>query len=54
MNFIRTGDPNGDGLPDWEQSADGTNLLYLGERQEMHTDPYLPIDEILDRMQGWE
>ena len=54
VNFIRTGDPNGDGLPDWEQSADGTNLLFLGEKQEMHTDPYLPIDEILDRMQGWE
>ena len=54
VNFIRTGDPNGDGLPDWEQSADGTKLLFLGEKQEMHTDPYLPIDEILDRMQGWE
>ena len=54
VNFIRTGDPNGDGLPEWEQSADGTNLLFLGEKQEMHTDPYLPIDEILDRMQGWE
>ena len=54
VNFIRTGDPNGEGLPEWEQSADGTNLMFLGVTQEMHTDPYLPIDEILDRMQGWE
>ena len=38
----------------WEQSTDGTNLMFLGVTQEMHTDLYLPIDEILDRMQGWE
>ena len=54
VNFIRTGDPNGEGLPNWEESADGTNLMFLGVKQEMNTDPYLPIDEILDRMQGWE
>ena len=52
-NFIRTGDPNGEGLPAWEQSADGTNVMLLGDEQKMTADPYIPIDGILDRMQGW-
>ena len=52
-NFIRSGDPNGEGLPAWEQSADGTNVMLLGDEQKMTADPYLPIDGILDRMQGW-
>ena len=53
-NFIKTGDPNGEGLPIWEQSTDGTNVMLLGNEQKMVTDPYLPIDDILDRMQGWD
>ena len=52
-NFIRSGDPNGEGLPAWEESRDGTNVMLLGDEQKMSTDPYLPIDGILDRMQGW-
>ena len=54
VNFVRCGDPNGEGLPTWEKSVTGAELLLLGERQEMITDPYLRIDEILDEMQGWE
>ena len=53
-NFIRSGDPNGAGLPVWEQSTDGTNVMLLGDEQKMITDPYLPIDDVLDRIQGWE
>lgn len=52
-NFIRSGDPNGEGLPAWEESRDGTNLMLLGDEQKMSADPYIPIDGILDRMQGW-
>ena len=52
-NFIRSGDPNGEGLPAWEESRDGTNVMLLGDEQKMSADPYLPIDGILDRMQGW-
>ena len=54
VNFIRSGDPNGEGLPVWDRSTDGTELMLLGNEQKMITDPYLPIDKILDRMQGWE
>ena len=54
VNFIRCGDPNGEGLPIWEKSTTGAELLCLGDTQEMITDPYLGIDEILDQMQGWE
>ena len=54
VNFIRTGDPNGEGLPVWDASSDGTNVMLLGDEQKMVTDPYIPIDDILDRMQGWE
>lgn len=52
-NFIRFGDPNGEGLPAWEESRDGTNVMLLGDEQKMSADPYIPIDGILDRMQGW-
>ena len=50
----RSGDPNGEGLPDWERSVDGTQVLLLGNEQKMIGDPYLEADRILDRMQGWE
>ena len=52
--FIKTGDPNADGLPLWEKSTDGTELMELGANTGMMKDPYLPIDEALDRMQNWE
>ena len=52
--FITDGNPNRDGLPVWEQSRTGDELMELGERQGMISDPYRPLHEILDRMNGWE
>ena len=53
-NFAKTGDPNGEGLPAWEMSTDGTQLMELGENIGMTDDPYLSLDQILDNMQGFD
>ena len=53
-NFAATGDPNGEGLPAWEMSTDGTQLVELGENIGMTDDPYLSLDQILDNMQGFD
>ena len=52
-NFAATGDPNGEGLPRWEASTDGTRLMELGSRIGMVDDRFLAIDRVLDKMQGF-
>ena len=54
VNFLRTGDPNGSGLNDWQASQSGFEVLELGDQTVMRTDPFLQLCAILDRMQGWE
>ena len=53
-NFARSNDPNGSGLPVWEQSPDSTQVLSLDERVGMTDELFLAFYDILDRMQGWE
>ena len=52
-NFAATGDPNGEGLPRWEASTDGTRLMELGSSIGMVDDRFLAIDRVLDKMQGF-
>ena len=54
VNFIRTGDPNGGGLPLWQPSRTGAELMELGSVTAMRDDPFLPLYAILDRMQETE
>jgi len=53
VNFITSGDPNGSGLPSWQPSESGTEVLELGSNTAMTEDPFLPLYPILDRLQGW-
>ena len=53
VNFVKTGDPNGAGLPRWEPRTESDEmLLQLDERPGMIEDPYLDIYPILDAYQA--
>ena len=52
-NFATTGNPNGEGLPFWPASTDGKQLMELGDSVGIIEDPFLAIDQVLDRMQGF-
>lgn len=52
VNFVRTGDPNGDGLPVWElRDISNTKVLELNVDPHMTDDPYRDLYPILDRIQ---
>ena len=53
-NFIVSGDPNGEGVPQWERSDGGENLMELGESPRMVRDPFLDLYSIFDRMSGFD
>ena len=54
VNFCKTGDPNGEGLPGWPDfSQDETLVLNFGDSVSMVKDPYLKLYEVLDAQQGY-
>ena len=49
VNFIRTGNPNGEGLPEWPANTGAENrLLVLDEEIRMEKDPFSLLYPILD------
>ena len=49
VNYIRTGDPNGNGLPAWPANTGQENrLLILDEDIRMETDPFAMLYPVLD------
>lgn len=46
-NFMRTGDPNGPGLPEWPSSNDDHGWVEIGHRVEAHTGVAGPLDRLV-------
>ena len=53
LNYIKTGAPNGEGLPEWQQSTTSDTLLEFGENVGMTGEKRLALYAILDRMTGF-
>lgn len=52
VNFVKTGDPNGEGLPTWEKfNDDETKVLELGATVGMTEDPNLALYRLIDLYQ---
>ncbi|MBQ9228456.1 MAG: carboxylesterase family protein [Eubacterium sp.] len=52
VNFVNTGDPNGDSVPVWQPyAADRSQVLLLDEQIAMQEDTYLKLYALLDRAQ---
>ncbi len=53
LNFIRTGDPNGEGLTQWYDSDGGNLMIEFGDKVQMIMAPYLDLYKIFDEVQGF-
>ena len=52
LNFIKTGDPNGEGLPEFKTNDDGKTLMEIGESigPVAEKERKLRLYDVLDRM----
>ncbi len=53
VNFVKTGTPNGEGLPEWTSFNDAPEqVLEMGDEVKMTPDPWLGIYEVIDLYQN--
>ena len=53
VNFVKTGNPNGSGLPQWNKyTAEQTKLLQFDNEVKMIDDPYSKLYPIIDKAQN--
>jgi para-nitrobenzyl esterase len=53
VNFVKTGDPNGEGLPRWESfNSSPDRVMELGDTAAMVSDPWLEIYAVIDKYQN--
>ena len=52
-NFAATGDPNGAGLPEWEQNNGSARLMEFGDETKMIDEREHALFAVLDAMQGF-
>ena len=50
VNFIRTGDPNGEGLPEWPSGTGLTQVMEFGDEVRLQETPWRELVDILDAM----
>ena len=53
VNFLRTGDPNGEGLPGWTTGARENQAMSFGGTVAMEQVPYTELYKIFDEMYGF-
>ena len=52
VNFVKTGNPNGEGLPHWEmQNANNKKLIELNTEIKMVDDPNIAVYNVIDKYQ---
>jgi para-nitrobenzyl esterase len=52
LNYMKNGDPNGEGLPEWH-SGTASTVMELGDEVKETPAPYLELNAILDEMYGF-
>ena len=53
-NFIKSGDPNSAGLPEWKVNSGSDSVILFGDTTEMISEKEHALFNILDKFDGWE
>ena len=51
VNFIKTGDPNGEGLPEWPDGAAPKRIMEFGDETAVVPEKKLALFDIISRLE---